>query len=177
MSINENDMEKLRNMNSQYSKLFGLVIFECQNQEKLYKICSIVNSISSTTYKNAYLLYCYFEYCDNPELSTLNYIGISDEIFKMRIGNTASYYKKFFEQVELFYDQNKIKILNPISVHLIISELNKSNIDKFVCENIKDFDKINFDYNIKNYNSKEKIYTKPKKRIKKFNRRVKHEKY
>ena len=92
------------------------------NMDLMYKIYNNVNKINNLFMKKVYLLYCYFEYSKDCGLNVLNYIGISYELIKTRIGFEIEYdLTEFINHLFQSDDINNLQTKNIIE--------NKNNID------------------------------------------------
>lgn len=119
------ELDIMKNYKDEYIKLLVLIKYMCvcqNDMDLMYKIYNNVNKINNLFMKKVYLLYCYFEYGKNCELRILNYIGISDELIKTRIGfDIDDYLTEFIKRLFESYDINNLANKSIIE--------NKNNID------------------------------------------------
>lgn len=119
------ELDIMKNYKDEYMKLLVLIKYMCvhqNNMDLMYKIYNNVNKINNLFMKKVYLLYCYFEYSKDCGLNVLNYIGISDELIKARIGFEIEYdLTEFINRLFQSDDINNLQTKNIIE--------NKNNID------------------------------------------------
>lgn len=136
------ELDIIKNYKDEYMKLLVLIKYMCVRQndmDLMYKIYNNVNKINNLFMKKVYLLYCYFEYSKDCWLNVLNYIGISDELIKTRIGfeidyDITEFIKRLFQSDDINNLQNKNIIENKNNIDYNLNHLPKQKkMNKVIC--------------------------------------------